>query len=218
MPIIKYDSKLNYFVHIPKCGGSSVEDYLNQIVGLQMAFLDREYLGRDKPWCNSSPQHVVADQLDCLFPKLFFDGAFAVVRHPFSRFLSAFHHNKYLLKKNAIPEAQSVDSFIKEMLEPNYLREGWFDNHFFPQTGFIPNGISYQFFRLEDGLEDVKSHIDNQIIGRSLALEMPHSNKAAEVTGEMPRTTELSHWAMEALMRLYAVDFLIFKYPMDQEV
>ena len=86
------------------------------------------------------------------------------------------------------------------------------------QTGFIPNGISYQFFRLEDGLEDVKSHIDNQIIGRNLALEMPHSNKAAEVTGEMPRTTELSHWAMEALMRLYAVDFLIFKYPMDQEV
>ena len=96
MPILKKGNKIIYFSHIPKCGGTAIEQYCKD-TGIEIAFLDRLYnLQFSKNvWNNTSPQHIDKKSLYRLFPKQFFSDYFTVVRHPIDRFKSAFIYQKY---------------------------------------------------------------------------------------------------------------------------
>lgn len=81
MPLYRHKGSLIYFAHVPKCGGTSIEDYLSRRFG-PAAFLDRRFLRRRAPWTRTSPQHVTAADFSRLVPPSFVDVNFAVVRHP----------------------------------------------------------------------------------------------------------------------------------------
>ena len=66
MPIIKVNGVLLYFSHIPKCGGSSVENLLAQFSD-SIVFLDRKFLTHKNTWNTSSPQHIDGLSLNRLF-------------------------------------------------------------------------------------------------------------------------------------------------------
>ena len=103
MPIIKVNSVLLYFSHIPKCGGSSVENFLAQFSD-SIVFLDSKFLARKNTWSSSSPQHIDGLSLNRLFKdKNFFDFYFAIVRDPISRYKSAFMFQKHI--ENKIPKS-----------------------------------------------------------------------------------------------------------------
>jgi len=78
MPIIKYKDVTLHFAHIPKCAGSSIENYVKRINGAELAFVDISYVGNPakKPWNISSPQHIDGASFARLFPKTFFDAFF----------------------------------------------------------------------------------------------------------------------------------------------
>ena len=86
MPFFKAAQKIVYFAHVPKCGGSAVEDYLLARFGA-VSFLDKNFFAQPASlhWTRSSAQHISADALVRLFPADFFDASFAVVRHPVDR-------------------------------------------------------------------------------------------------------------------------------------
>ncbi len=71
MPIIRADSKLIFFAHVPKCGGSAVQTYLNNRFG-PLAFEDRRFLSvpERKRWSKTSPQHVDVETLNRMFRRL----------------------------------------------------------------------------------------------------------------------------------------------------
>ena len=92
MPLVRCNAKLLYFAHIPKCGGSSVEDYLRdrfKAVGFYDPNMHQTPPARR--WSRTSPQHVDWTSLQRLLPAELLDEVFAVVRHPVSRIVSGYH-------------------------------------------------------------------------------------------------------------------------------
>ena len=59
MPIFIGNGKCGHFAHIPKCGGTSVEEYAEEI-GLSVAFKSRGQLATpvEGRWSVSTPQHI----------------------------------------------------------------------------------------------------------------------------------------------------------------
>ena len=211
MPILRHRSKLSLFAHIPKCGGTSVETYCAQ-AGISIAFADLAFKSNPAPqkWTVSSPQHVEGYSLNRLFPKSFFDDYFAVVRNPFDRLRSAFNFQKRV-ERTVQPDARLSD-FVKADLVKNYRYIGFCDNHFFPQVGFLAPGNSYAIFKLEDGLEAVKQHIDQTMFGAPLALQMGHANKAKGQSAP-PEMDALDAEALALVQEIYKEDFARLGYP-----
>ncbi|MFV0410535.1 MAG: sulfotransferase family 2 domain-containing protein [Paracoccus sp. (in: a-proteobacteria)] len=115
MPFFKHSGKLIYFAHVPKCAGTSIENYLVTRYG-PAAFLDRKLTpGNRHNWCRTSPQHLSVEQLNRLFPEGFFDAGFAFVRDPLARVRSAFHFHQ--TKRKKIPAEESFEQWLPRIAE-----------------------------------------------------------------------------------------------------
>jgi len=212
MPIIRIGSKLCFFAHVPKCAGSSVEDYLEARFGA-LAFVDRDYRQIPKRfrWINSSPQHAPADTLARLFPAGFFDARFAVVRHPYERMQSAFRVQRDGLGR--IPADTSLTDWIRGI--PKLLRTEpfAFDGHFRPMQDIVPDGC--RIFRLEDGLKHLVDWLDTIADNTEGPREIGRSNSGEEIFAE--RQTPIAPLKMTRsdrirIARIYSMDFERFGY------
>ena len=216
MPIVRLGSKIAHYIHIPKCGGSSIEEYLTKIDGSKIAFLDKGFASLERKWSNSSPQHIDGSSCERLFPVDFFDSTFAVVRNPLDRFWSAFNHKR--LKTVDIDEGQCPDEFVQNELQWRAFQRGWMDNHFLPQCQFIPHGIHFTYFKLENGLDRVKTFIDQTLVGDDLSIAMPHVQQAAAQHSSHVLANSLSIESIERLFSIYADDFFNFDYSVEDTV
>lgn len=136
LPIFRVDKKNVYFVHVPKCGGTTVEQSL-VASGFSLSFLDLNFSMKDmNRWYNSTPQHVPEKYRRTLFSDDFFDYEFALVRDPVARFLSAFNH-----RRRTIGRTVSLDSFLKRLVRRVNSFDDYFgykfDNHFLPASRFL---------------------------------------------------------------------------------
>lgn len=215
MPILRKNSKLCHFAHIPKCGGSSIELYCMKI-GAKIAFWDNHYVSHPAPqkWNISSPQHVDGYSLARLVPPDFLDFGFAVVRDPVKRLTSAF---KFQLNvERTIPAGSTLSDFVREKLTDAAGTLGKHDNHFLPQSQFLIPKMSYQVFRLEDGMEQVKTFIDAQLLGAAAALPIQHVNAAAPRKDQAPEQFALDAEAVAIVAEVYAEDFKNFQYDVPE--
>ena len=214
MPIFRYKSKLCFFSHIPKCGGSSVEKYAYES-GLQLGLLDYSFYSRDTKlkWNITSPQHIDGASAGNLFPFDFFDNYFAVVRHPLKRLESAFIYQKFFAR--IVETGDSLSDFVKQELKNNALTIGYCDNHFLPQTKFIIPNCNYKIFKMESGLERVKSFIDEQFFGEKQSLEMTHTNKGKAKKFTQSLDLSLDAEAKEIVSKIYQKDLKKFSYSID---
>ena len=214
MPIVRYKSKLAYFSHIPKCGGSSIEDYAYDL-GMEIGLIDRVYRARDASikWNITSPQHVDGVSVAKMFSPSFFDIYFAVIRHPVQRLESAFKHQKYYAR--IVETGNSLSEFVKQELKDNAMTIGYCDNHFLPQTKFIIPNRTYKLFKLEAGLEKVKAYIDSEFFGQAQELQMTHSNKGKAKRYAQDIDLSLDSQAKEIVLDIYQKDFEKFAYSID---
>ena len=214
MPIFRYKSKIGYFSHIPKCGGSSIEDYAYDN-GMELGLIDRVYRSRDinTKWNMTSPQHVDGASVAKMFSPSFFEIYFAVVRHPIKRLESAFKHQKFFARY--VETGDSLSDFVKKELQENAMMIGYCDNHFLPQTRFIIPNCTYKLFKLEAGLGKVKSYIDSEFFGQTQELQMTHSNKGKAKQFIQSVDLTLDAEAKEIVMEIYQKDFEKFNYSID---
>ena len=213
MPIIRVNQKVGYFVHIPKCGGTSIEHYLHRVCQ-SVGFLDPEYL--DHPpatlWNRSSPQHIDALSLSRLFRRSdFFDFTFTVVRHPYARFLSAFRHQRDRERKIA-PEAGPED-FVDELLKrgAGSTEPGWMDNHFMPMVNFFIRSTPVHVFKLEQGLEPFHRWFETKVLAKPSDVALPRTNEGVAQPDADARD-ELTEGAKTKLFEIYRNDFEQFGY------
>ena len=207
MPILKKNNQLCYFAHIPKCGGTSVENYCIRL-GIKISFLDRNYTLDPAPWNISSPQHIDGHSFSRLFPIDFFDYSFAVIRNPVSRFLSEF---KFNILSNKIPRSTNVSDFVKQDLKNIASEIGFLDNHFLPQVNFLMPNINFQIFKIESGLEEVKKFIDLNIIGAESNEKISHENKTSTIEFSENQQFELDDRALIILKKIYYNDFQYYE-------
>lgn len=213
MPIFRIGDRLHYFAHVPKCGGSSVERYLGDRFG-KLAFVDTRYLERPAPlrWTRSSPQHVAVADLRRLVPEDWIASAFAVVRHPLHRLISAFAFQVEV--ERSIASIWTIDEFFDDWLEKAATEPFLFDGHLRPQSDLIPAGAT--IFRLEDGLDAIVPYLD----GLAGSSDGPRTVAASNIrrSGDGPRASQdpPSASTLEKVATYYAEDFRRFGYDPEQ--
>lgn len=217
MPILKSKAKLILFCHIPRTGGTYIENYAANL-GFKVGFLDPHHIhaSDEKRLAKSSPQHFIASDYSCLFPNNFFDATFAVVRHPVSRFISAYKFQKY--HQRTLSHNLSIDSLAEALQGGFSLRGENFDNHFMPQHLFLYPFEGCKVFKFEDGLVPVTKYLANNISANNLWLS--HRNLLSMFKAEKSRTNasitetdcSLSNRSISILQTIYAEDFKLFNY------
>ena len=209
MPVFRHGGKLIYFAHIPKCGGSSVEDYILERFG-NIALLDNRFTAqpRDSRWSRTSPQHVDWASLQRILPAEMFSAIFTVVRHPVARVVSAYHF-QVDVERAVSPQVTFAD-WLRDQAAALEADRFILDNHFRPQVDFIP--ADARVFHLEHGLDAIVPYLDALAGDRTGPRFIGHTNqrrggKAARVEPVRPSPADLT-----LIAQIYAADFARFGY------
>lgn len=213
MPMFRHEGEIHYFAHVPKCGGSSVEKYLESRFGL-MAFHEP---GVSAPpwylqWTKASAQHVAWSDLCRIFPVDWIASSFAVVRHPVDRLASAFNMR---LGLGQLPAGIGLEEFLGKYQRRRAFDPFLFDNHLRPQSEIVPPKATV--FQLENGLEQVVAYLDERFGPAAASEEVAHANKRREKPGFETVTARLSQGAVRLVEEIYGEDFERFGYAFDPE-
>ena len=213
MPLFHITGSLFHFAHVPRCGGSAVENYLTGRFG-PIALLDRRFLSIREPerWSRSSPQHLETEALYRLIPKAWIRGSFAIVRHPEDRIRSLFLFQRDIEGK--IPADIDFEQWVSTIHDQRAQTPHWLDNHPRPMVDLVPEDA--MVFRLENGLEPVIEWLDEiegiRRAGRVVPMTNDYVARVASKGREPGPTPVVTAAAREELRELYAVDFERFGY------
>lgn len=198
-----YYPQLNLlFIHIPKTGGSSVENFLKlqykqTLIGIQKKIFDDPKLGK------ITLQHQVYRTLykykELL--KLPFDNKMriiTIVRNPYDRIISDLYWFNLIKRDSKYTQAQ-----IYSIIKNKYLKKA-IDNHSTPQykyliddEGKIPSNIT--IMRCEDLTNDMKKNGFDEYCGKDTSQSYKHM---------------LNSDSIKFINNLYKKDFELFNYDM----
>ena len=213
MPMFRAGSKVMYFAHVPKCAGSSMVSYLQERFGA-LAFHDDSFswVPELERWSRTSPQHINVAALNRMFPEEFFDFSFAVVRHPVSRLVSAYHFQ--LEVEERITRGTSFGDWLKSLKSQQTNNPYMLDNHTRPMDEIVPENA--KVFYLEDGFDNFISWLD-QITGNTdgprvmASVNERGANGISKSQKIVPTQQEIN-----LISKIYARDFVRFGYTPEQ--
>ncbi len=211
MPIFRADNKLIYYAHVPKCGGSSVAEYLTGRLG-RRGLYDSLHDSRDPAtsWSRTSPQHIDRVSLSRLFPLAFFDAIFTIVRNPVARAVSAYHFQLEVEQKIA-PGTTFLD-WLKGV-EATLAEDPFvYDNHVRPMNDVVP--LPAVVFHMEHGLDALIPWLDAVLGRQDGEREIPRINERG-VRGTQSERVRPGDRDLELIARIYAPDFDRFGYRIN---
>lgn len=211
MPLFSTQRGLVYFVHVPRTGGSNLEDYLGSRFG-PLSLLDRDWMrawtagGCRSDSLRSSPQHLTAADAGRLLPR----GtvcSLAVVRDPLARIVSEFRfQNRRGLRRRRLTEF-GFSTWLPIVLEAARRDPRVFDNHIRPQCDMVP--ADADVFRLEAGLGALVARIDE--LAGSTAPDIPIGS---DEPGSFRGPVVPSRAALKLIAEFYADDYARFGYAL----
>ncbi|MEQ6896903.1 sulfotransferase family 2 domain-containing protein [Microbacterium sp. KR10-403] len=209
MPVFRKNGRNILFIHVPKCGGTSVENAFRQS-GYRSLYLDgKTGPGTVNYFRPCTPQHMHAEILEKIFLIDRFDAVFMLVREPLARFRSEFvyRHRKRNFAGVA-PSAEYVSSWAAKALDSHASDPFHFDNHLRPQHEFQTRNA--EVYKLEDGLDNVFNDLNRRFeLGLSVPLER---GKDGRNSGLMSSQVELEPRLVGRLQELYKYDYTSFGY------
>ncbi len=219
MPICRMSRKIIYFVHVPKCAGTAVENYLSARFG-PLGMLDPAFARRSKreAWTLSPPQHMPEPVRAELFPNHLFDAIFATVRHPAQRMRSVFLFQREI--EQAVPQAMEFEVWLKTVRRILVTDPYALHGHLRPMSEMVPHCATV--FRIEDGLDPVVEWLDalddSSSDGRPATIG-PANVLAARMkrSGRDVPEIALTPEALALIADIYAADYVRFGYPEDPD-
>lgn len=210
MPIVRAGSKIIYFAHVPKCAGSSVVQYFEDrfgALGLHDHYF--HFMTEKERWSRTSPQHVNTEVLYRMFPASFFDHSVAVVRHPVSRMVSAYHFQIEVEKKLTLKTSfgEWLEGIASELKSDPFI----YDNHVRPMDDIVPDGA--EIFPLEQGLPPLINWLDQVSGNTDGPREIPRVNERGTKSGKITPTAE----EVDLVAKIYARDFQRFGYDPSEK-
>lgn len=172
------------FVKIPRTGTQSINMILRQKMGHRTAV----------EW-----RHRYKKKWEDAFK-------FTIVRHPFTRFVSAWHHCDHIRADyHGVDYGDSIidiNEFVRQMIIPRPLRIV-----FKPQYLYVYDGDEllvdkvYKFEQLDEAWEDIKEKV-----GIDKDTKLPHLHQT------LGKKDELNRLSKKILAECYKVDFERFNY------
>lgn len=212
MPLFRIANQLHYYAHVPKCGGSSIGDYLEDRFGaLGFRAPDFHKLPEAQRWTRSSAQHVDWATLTALVPEDWIESAFAVVRHPVSRMVSSYMFQRDVEK--LVDPAVTVDDWFRSWVETRETRPYAFDNHLRPQSEIAPEWATV--FPIEAGLDAIVPYLDGLAGNADGPRALSHTNDS-QTRGSGPKPVPSAE-TLALVERVYAEDFRRYGYRIGEK-
>ncbi len=212
MPSLTLPDRLIWFAHCPKTGGTSVEQLMVSRWGNAV---DHLHWGWDLWWRRggwrmadppNSPQHLIWQDAVKQLPQMP-DVVFAVVRDPVARMESEYRWQRRHRRGTRLGRVLAHLPFgiwLRLMLAVVRINPYAFDNHFRPQSDFVPENATV--FRLEAGLSPIAAWL-SEVTGEPMPdAAMPHAIPSG---GEKVCSLENADLIAEA----FAEDYDRFRYP-----
>lgn len=214
------NSRQFIYIHIPKCGGTSIS-----------SFLERKLLPQDIT-LNLSPhegwdkyldavqkkfglhKHSTAEQISKAMGREFFKQyyVFTFCRNPFARAYSIFNFTKRADAKhrpNSKRYKDIKDMSFEEFLDSKYVRERQvFASRL--QSDWIKNSpVEVEGYKLEE-VDQMMVKLSQRIYGEKIdTMNMPRKNSSTSKNDWMSMSQE----AEKLVLSLFAEDFVTFNYP-----
>lgn len=199
MPIAHTPAGPVFFAHVPKTGGTSVEDYLARRFGrLSLIDVNKRTHIRGTGLITPATHLAAVDLAELLPPDLAL--GFAVVRDPLQRLQSEFRYQTGASRMSRL----GFSTWLRVVLGAAAREPRLYENHVRPQSDLVPEGA--EVFRLEDGFQALITRLD-AVTGTSRPdLEIGHMN--VRPRAPLPLSREDS----ALIAKFYAPDFARFGY------
>jgi hypothetical protein len=190
------------FVHIPKCAGTSMEQFLkdNDLNVL-------EFLGTYK---NRSLHHLTSYELLMILRKRIFSKyyRFSIVRNPYERLLSEYYWTPiYGIGYKSGGCKKIFLDYVSKVVKNKDFFSNIYHDHFMPQYNYLfykDKLLINNIFKYES-LEYAIPYLKNKF---NIKREFPILNKRAEHIVKEDWTIE----EKEIIYKLYEKDFILFNY------
>lgn len=214
------NSEIKYiFIHIPKNGGTSIENKLDKIKLISKKFYD-----------NVPIQHLTLPYIKHNLKLKNYDKLikFTIVRNPYERLLSDYYWQIKLgcfffdgkldkngiwktkkLKDVVVPNFDEFLNLVEDVVLNDKYHENIFYDHFRPQYQFIydnGNNLADNIFKFEQ-FDQIQKFIDNICLKNNINTKWKVMNKSDNKTKIV-----LSLEQKEKIYRIYKLDFDLFNY------
>ena len=179
MPLFTRQDRSVFYIHVPKTGGTSVEQFF-LANGFQADYLDTGGPKSLNGYRRCPPQHMHAEQIMAVLRPSRCGYVFATVREPLARIVS-----EYKMRARGHADFPRLPAWLDQSLRRYADDPFTFENHLRPQTEFMTPGC--EVFRQEDGfgtrlIERVEAVLQVTIERRQFAHHKPE--RQTEVTAE----------------------------------
>lgn len=199
MPICHFRGQALFFAHVPKTGGSSVEDYLIRRFG-PLSLREDTLGGRRKRDVIQSLTHLSAADLARLLPPDL-DYSFAMVRDPLKRMISEYRFQSGVSAASRV----TFQTWLRVMLRAARRDPRIYENHIRPQTDLVPEAA--EVFRLEYGFDAMIARLDAVTGTTAPEIGMGHLLKRGR------QDIPVFRQDIERIVAFYAADYDRFGYP-----
>ena len=207
MPLITANGKRLFFAHVPKTGGSSVEEYLIRRFGGPLSLRDKTHWAQDrKRGLIALSTHFTARDLDDVLPHDV-DHLFAVVRDPLKRMQSQFRFQEGVSRTRSL----NFSSWLRVMFKACEIDPRVYQNHIRPQSDLVREGS--EVFKLEDKFDDMIAWL-SEVTG----TEAPEDG-VGHFLKKKHEPIKMTRQDVKLITDFYAVDYDRFGYerPDPQE-
>lgn len=196
MPLAISNGKTIFFAHVPKTGGTTVEDYMIRRFG-HLSILDRnKRTGVVGTGLLMPATHLAAGDLAELLPKPL-DYSFAMVRDPVSRLQSEYRYQTKVSRMSRF----DFSTWLRIMLAGLTIEPRIYENHIRPQSDLVPDGA--EIFHLErDGMTQMITQLDAVTGQAAPEITIEEANRS---TYRSPITLHAED--VEAIEKTFAVDY-----------
>ncbi|AMJ94146.1 hypothetical protein AVL56_07375 [Alteromonas stellipolaris] len=202
MPLFLNEEKSVLFLHIPKTGGTTIENWLSSTKKFKIQL----FYGRPLEDTTVTPQHFGYETVSKLIgdfeeSELF---KFAIVRDPYERLVSEFFYRIKLkhLDLGRYPE-RLFSCWVVSVLKKAKRNPHVLDNHIRPQTYFTSSDVS--IYKFEDGFERILDGVSENI-----GVTAPATIDSHKVGTK--KEVEWTDSAIAMVKEHYAADFIEFSY------
>lgn len=208
MPLFLAKNSAILYLHVPKCGGTSVAEMFTSN-GYSAQFQMRGLPAQAA--LTTSPQHQTCSALKPLVNFSNLSAIFTLARNPYQRLASEFNWSFRDIASRDRPDYSEwvIGSLSQAKQDPLYA-----DSHFRPAIDFLDVCIPAKVFRLEDGLGLIAEFFLGQLrTNTRIAIERKHDSRS------MPNSElnlELSPEALTVVNAYYYYDFMALGYRMSE--